>query len=67
MYLFPVIAKLCFSLQCHMIFQKSFWYADVMLKKYFLLLLLLMLEMVELLNEMWKCYVSYDAGMFPIL
>ncbi len=36
------------SLQCHMIFQKSFWYADLMLKKNFWLLP--MLKTVLLLN-----------------
>jgi len=47
----PVMAKLNFqhhysSLQCHMILQKSFWYADLLLKKHFLL----MLKTVLLLN-----------------
>ncbi len=37
-----------FSLQCHMILQKSFWYADLLLKKH--LLLLSKLKTVVLLN-----------------
>ncbi len=42
----PVIVKLNFqhhnsSLQCHMILQKSFWYADLLLKKHYLLLSIL--------------------------
>ncbi len=38
------------SLQCHMILQKSFRYADLMLKKQHLLLLFSMLKIVVLIN-----------------
>jgi len=49
-----VISKLSFqhhytSLQCHMILQKSFLYADLLLRKHFLLLS--MLKTVVLLNS----------------
>ncbi len=39
MYFNPVMAKSSYysSLQCHMILQKSFWYADLVLEKHFLL------------------------------
>ncbi len=41
-----------FSLQCHMILQKSFWYADVVLKKHFLLLSMLKTFVLQLFSSL---------------
>ncbi len=45
-----------FSLQCHLILQKSFSYADLVIKKH--VLLLLMLKTVVPLNIFVKKYFS---------
>ncbi len=49
----PVVVMLNFqyrysSLQCHVILQKSFWYADLLLKKH--VLLISIIKTVVLLN-----------------
>ncbi len=50
-----------YSLRCHMIHQKSFYYADLMLKKH--LLLLSMLKTVALLNF----FVKTDSLLLKVI
>ncbi len=45
------------SLQCHVILQKSFYYADLLLKKHLLLLSLLA-------SNFWMVYVAWSCSYF---
>ncbi len=47
------------SLQCHVILQKSFWYADLLVKKHFLLLS--MLKTVLLLNLIVETAIFFSG------